>query len=146
MRQGAAGYLLVASHQPAGAGARVYPYLLRGATIIKANQVWAADITYLPIARGFRYLVAVMDWHSRYVLVWRLSNALEVGLCAEALEEALTQGQPRVFNTGRVASSPDGSSPRSCRTGMCGSARTGRGRYQDNIFVERLCRGRLIFV
>ena len=87
--------------------------------------MWAADITYLPMARGFLYLVAVMDWHSRYVLAWRLSNTLDAGFCAEALEEALGQGQPEVFNTDQslplrglgAASSPAWSSPKSCRTG-----------------------------
>ncbi len=77
----------------------VYPYLLGNVRITRPNQVWAADITYLPMARGFLYLVAVMDWHSRYVLAWRLSNTLDAGFCAEALEEALGQGQPEVFNT-----------------------------------------------
>ena len=78
---------------------RVYPYLLRNARITRPNQVWAADITYLPMARGFLYLVAVMDWYSRYVLAWRLSNTLDAGFCAGALEEALDKGQPEVFNT-----------------------------------------------
>ena len=77
----------------------VYPYLLRNVRITRPNQVWAADITYLPMARGFLYLVAVMDWHSRYVVAWRLSNTLETGFCAEALEEALDKGHPEVFNT-----------------------------------------------
>ncbi len=77
----------------------VYPYLLRDLTITRANQVWAADITYLPMARGFLYLVAIMDWHSRYVVAWRLSNTLETGFCAEALNEALDQWTPEVFNT-----------------------------------------------
>ena len=77
----------------------VYPYLLRDLTITRANQVWAADITYLPMARGFLYLVAIMDWHSRYVMAWGLSNTLETGFCAEALTEALGQGRPDVFNT-----------------------------------------------
>ena len=103
---------------------RVYPYLLRNVRIIRPNQVWAADITYLPVARGFLYLVAVMDWHSRYVLAWRLSNTLEAGFCAEALEEALGQGQPEVFNTDQSlplrrqggASSPAWSSPKSSRS------------------------------
>ena len=110
----------------------VYPYLLRNVRITRPNQVWAADITYLPMARGFLYLAAVMDWHSRYVLAWRLSNtpdrsrgqALEVGFCAEALEEALRQGQPEVFTTDQSllsrrwggASSPAWSSPRSSRS------------------------------
>ena len=84
--------------QPA-AGRWVYPYLLRDLTITRANQVWAADITYLPMARGFLYLVAIMDWHSRYVVAWGLSNTLETGFCAETLTEALNQGTPDVFNT-----------------------------------------------
>ena len=79
--------------QPAP-GVRVYPYLLGKAEITRPNQVWASDITYLPMARGFVYLVAVMDWHSRYVLAWRLSNTLEAGFCAEALTEALDRGRP----------------------------------------------------
>ena len=78
---------------------RVYPYLLRNVQITQPNQVWAADITYLPMARGFLYLVAIMDWHSRYVVSWRLSNTLEADFCIEALQEALDQGQPEVFNT-----------------------------------------------
>ena len=77
----------------------VYPYLLRNVRITRPNQVWAADITYLPMSRGFLYLVAVMDWHSRYVVAWRLSNTLEAGFCPEALEEALGKGQPEMFNT-----------------------------------------------
>ena len=84
----------------------VYPYLLRNVRIARPNQVWAADITYLPMARGFLYLVAVMDWHSRYVLAWRLSNTLEVGFCAEVLEEALARGQPEVLTPIEVVSSP----------------------------------------
>ena len=84
---------------------RIYPYLLAKADISLPNQAWAADITYLPMARGFLYLVAIMDWHSRYVVAWRLSNSLEADFCVEALQEALT----------RVASSPAGSSSRRCR-------------------------------
>ena len=78
---------------------RVYPYLLRNAKITRPNQAWAADITYLPMARGFLYLVAIMDWHSRYVVAWRLSNTLEADCCVDALQEALEQGQPEIFNT-----------------------------------------------
>ena len=103
---------------------RVYPYLLRNARITRPNQVWAADITYLPMARGVLYLVAIMDWYSRYVVAWRLSNTLEASFCAGALGEALGKGQPEVFDTDQSlprrrpggASSPVGSSPRSCRT------------------------------
>ena len=75
------------------------PYLLKKARITRPNQVWAADITCLPMARGFLYLVAIMDWHSRYVVAWRLSNTLEAGFCAEALEEALARGKLEVFDT-----------------------------------------------
>ena len=78
---------------------RVYPYLLRNARVTRPNQAWAADITYLPMARGFLYLVAIMDWRSRCVVAWRLSNTLEADFCVDALREALGQGQPEVFNT-----------------------------------------------
>ena len=84
-------------------GHKVYPYLLRGIEITRPNQVWTADITYIPMARGFLYLVAIMDWHSRYVLSWRLSNTLEVDFCVEALEEALRKGGPETFNTDQGA-------------------------------------------
>ena len=80
-------------------GTRSYPYLLRGLEVARPNQVWAADITYLPMDRGFLYLVAIMDWYSRCVLAWRLSNTLEADFCVDALKEALGQGQPEVFNT-----------------------------------------------
>ena len=78
---------------------KVYPYLLRGMKITTRNQVWAADITYIPMARGFLYLVAIMDWYSRYVLSWRLSNALDVDFCMQALEKTLRKGRPEIFNT-----------------------------------------------
>ena len=79
---------------------RVYPYLLKDMSINRSNQVWCADITYIPVCRGFLYLVAVMDWASRHVLAWRLSNTLDAGFCVEALDEALTRhGQPEIFNT-----------------------------------------------
>ena len=77
---------------------RVYPYLLEKIRVTRPNQAWAADITYLPMARGFLYLVVIMDWHSRYVVAWRLSNTLEADFCVDALKEALGQGQPEVFN------------------------------------------------
>ena len=78
---------------------KVYPYLLKGVTINRVNQVWTADITYIPMARGFLYLVAIMDWHSRYVLTWWLSNTLEADFCVEALEDALGKAKPEIFNT-----------------------------------------------
>ena len=82
-----------------GLGHRIYPYLLGGMEITRPNQVWAADITYIPMARGFLYLVTIMDWYSRYVISWRLSNTLDADFCVEALEEALRRGQPDIFNT-----------------------------------------------
>ena len=78
---------------------RVYPYLLRKAKVTRPNQVWAADITYIPMSRGFLYLIIIMDWYSRYVLSWQLSNIMEADFCIEALEEALKRGRPDIFNT-----------------------------------------------
>ena len=121
-----------------GAGHRVYPYLLRGLTIDRANQVWCSDITYVPMERGFMYLVAIMDWYSRYVLSWRLSNTLDGEFCVSALEDALARGTPDIFNT-------DQGSQFTSRefTGMLASnqiaiSMDGRGRALDNVFIERL--------
>ena len=86
-----------------GPGHKIYPYLLGGMKITRPNQVWAADITYIPMARGFLYLVAIIDWYSRYVLSWKLSNTLDAGFCVEALEEALKKGKPEIFNTDQGA-------------------------------------------
>ena len=119
---------------------RVYPYLLRDLVITRPNQVWAADITYLPMTRGFLYLVAIMDWRSRYVLAWRLSNTLETGFCAEALGEALNQGTPQVFNTGQGSQFTSREFTQLLREHSVRISMDGRGRYQDNIFVERLWR------
>ena len=106
----------------------VYPYLLRGLTISRTNQAWAADITYIPMARGFAYLVAILDWYSRRVLAWRLSNTLDTGFCIEALREALTRfGQPAIFNTDQGSQSRRWTSPVSCSTGGSRSAWTARG-------------------
>ena len=121
-------------------GHRTYPYLLRGLAIERVNQVWGADITYIPMACGFLYLVAVMDWVSRYVLAWRLSNLLEASFCIETLEEALRQGQPEIFNTDQGSQFTDEDF-----TGVLGAhgvaiSMDGRGRFSDNIFVERLWR------
>ena len=118
----------------------VYPYLLRNVRIIRPNQVWAADITYLLMARGFLYLVAVLDWHSRYVLSWRLSNTLEAGCCAEALEEALGQGRPEVFNTDQGSQFTSLEFTPVLQEQGVRISMDGKGRYQDNIFVERLWR------
>ena len=118
----------------------VYPYLLRNVRITRPNQVWAADITYLPMSRGFLYLVAVMDWHSRYVLSWRLSNTLEAGFCAEALEEAPTKGQPEVFNTDQGSQFTSLEFTQALKDRGVRISMDGKGQYQDNIFVERLWR------
>jgi putative transposase len=119
---------------------QVYPYLLGNISIERPNQVWSADITYIRLRSGFLYLVAIMDWFSRYVLSWRLSNSMEVSFCLEALEEALEQGRPAIFNTdqGTQFTSKE-------FTGILLSkgikiSMDGRGRAFDNIFTERLWR------
>jgi putative transposase len=119
---------------------RKYPYLLRDLEVVRPNHVWSTDITYLPLPKGFMYLVAVMDWYSRYVLAWRLSNTLDTGFCLEALEAALKIARPEIFNTDQGAQF-------TCRdfTGRLEQAEIrismdGRGRALDNIFVERLWR------
>jgi putative transposase len=120
---------------------RVYPYLLRDRVIDRPNQVWCADLTYIPMRRGFLYLVAIMDWMSRKVLAWRVSNTMDVEFCLEALEEALEQfGQPEIFNTDQGSQF---TSPRF--TGVLQDAgirisMDGRGRWIDNVFIERLWR------
>ena len=119
---------------------RVYPYLLRNVRITRPNQVWAADVTYLPMARGFLYLVAVMDWHSRYVVAWRLSNTLDAGFCAGALEEALGKGQPEVFNTDQGSQFTSWEFTQVLVDRGVRISMDGKGRYSDNIFVERLWR------
>ena len=119
---------------------RVYPYLLWEARITRPNQVWAADITYLPMAQGFQYLVAVMDWHSRYVVAWRLSNTLETGFCVEALTEALGCGRPEVFNTDQGSQFTSREFIRVLEDRGAKISMDGKGRYADNIFVERLWR------
>ena len=122
-------------------GHKIYPYLLRGMTIDRPNQVWAMDITYVPMARGFVYLAAVVDWFSRRVLSWRVSISLEAAFCVEALEEALARhGRPEVFNTdqGSQFTSHDFTSVL-LKAGIAISM-DGRGSWRDNVFVERLWR------
>ena len=121
-------------------GHRVFPYLLRNAKVIRANQVWAAGITCLPMARGFLYLVAVMDWHSRYVVAWRLSNTLEADFWVDALQEALGRGRPVVFNTGQGSQFTSGEFTRVLQDHEVKISMDGKGRYTGNIFVERLWR------
>ena len=119
---------------------KIYPYLLKGLEINRVNQVWTADIIYLPMARGFLYLVAIMDWHSRYVLAWRVSNTMEVGFCLEALEEALSKGRPEIFNTDQGSQfTSDAFTGILLEQGIQVSM-DGKGRFIDNIFVERLWR------
>ena len=104
------------------------------------NQVWTADITYIPMARGFLYLVAIMDWHSRYVLAWRLSNTLGVDFCGEARAEALSKGQPEIFNTDQGSQFTSAAFTGLLLERGIQISMDGKGRYTDNIFVERLWR------
>jgi putative transposase len=119
---------------------RIYPYLLRGLAITRVNQVWAADITYIPMAHGFLYLVAVLDWVSRYVLAWRLSNPLDTSFCVAAVEEALSTGRPEIFNTDQGSQFTDSDFTGVLRDHGVAISMDGRGRFSDNIFVERLWR------
>ena len=119
---------------------RVYPYLLEKIRVTRPNQAWAADITYLPMARGFLYLVAIMDWHSRYVVAWRLSNTLEADFCVDALKEALGQGRPEVFNTDQGSQFTSLEFTQVLQELGVKISMDGKGRETDNIFVERLWR------
>jgi len=125
--------------QPA-AGHKIYPYLLSDIKITRPNQVWAADITYIPMARGFLYLVAIIDWYSRYVLSWRLSNTLDVGFCVEALEEALKKGRPDIFNTDQGAQFTGEAFTGILKQHGVRISMDGKGSYHDNLFIERLWR------
>ena len=124
-----------------GPGHKIYPYLLRGVSITEPNHVWASDITYVPMAHGFLYLVAVIDWASRAVLAWRLSNTMDTGFCVAALEEALERhGTPRIFNTDQGSQfTSEAFTARLAAAGVAISM-DGRGRFMDNIFIERLWR------
>ena len=122
------------------AGHKIYPYLLSGMAITRPNQVWAADITYIPMARGFLYLVVIMDWYSRYVLAWRLSNTLDSAFCVDALQEALRKGRPEIFNTDQGSQFTS-----EAYTGLLEQhgiriSMDGKGSYNDNLFIERLWR------
>ena len=121
-------------------GAKVYPYLLRDRVLTRVDEVWSSDITYIPMKHGFMYLTAVIDWYSRYVLSWRLSNTLDGGFCLEALDEALARGKPEIFNTdlGSQFTSREYTG-RLEEVGIAVS-RDGRGRALDNVFIERLWR------
>lgn len=118
---------------------KVYPYLLRELEITRANQVWATDITYIPMARGFAYLIAIMDWHSRRVLSWRLSNTLDTGFCVEALQEAIERyGVPEIFNTDQGSQFTSTEFTDVLKAHRIQISMDGKGRWIDNVFVERL--------
>jgi putative transposase len=118
---------------------KVYPYLLRGMDITKANTVWCSDITYIPMARGFCYLVAVMDWTSRKVLSFRLSNTLDTSFCIEALEEALSKyGRPDIFNTDQGSQFTSLEFTNILTNNNIRISMDGQGRWRDNVFIERL--------
>jgi len=120
---------------------RVWPYLLRGLAIERPDHVWCADITYIPVSRGFLYLVAVMDWASRYVLAWRLSNTLDAGFCTDALDEALAwHGAPAIFNTDQGSQFTGFVFTGRLQAAGIRISMDGRGRCMDNIFIERLWR------
>ena len=122
-------------------GHKIYPYLLRGLAIERANQVWAADITYVPIGRGFLYLAAIMDWASRAVLAWRLSNTLDADFCVRALEDALARfGRPAIFNTDQGSQFTSTAFTSVLQRSGVRISMDGRGRWLDNVFIERLWR------
>src|SRR6266851_9539261 len=125
----------------ATAAHKTYPYLLGGLSITRANQVWCADVTYIPMARGFLYLVAIMDWHSRAVLAWQLSNTLSADFCVEALEEALARsGRPEIFNTDQGSQFTSDAFTGVLSRHEVTISMDGKGRCMDNIFIERLWR------
>jgi putative transposase len=122
-------------------GHKIYPYLLRGLKVERANQVWAMDITYIPMARGFVYLAAVVDWFSRRVLAWRLSITMEAGFCVEALEEAFARhGKPEIFNTDQGSQFTSQAFTGALIGADIAISMDGKGSWRDNVFVERLWR------
>jgi putative transposase len=119
----------------------IYPYLLRGIDIQEPNQVWCADVTYIPMRKGFLYLVAVMDWYSRKVLSWRLSNTLDADFCVDALKEALSKyGKPAIFNTDQGSQFTSSSFIQELRDADVNISMDSKGRWMDNIMIERLWR------
>jgi putative transposase len=124
----------------AGKGHRIYPYLLRGVKVDRRDRVWSTDITYIPMKSGFMYLAAVVDWYSRYVIAWRLSNTLDGSFCLEMLEEALEGGRPEVFNTDQGVQFTASAFTGRLETAGVAVSMDGRGRALDNVFVERLWR------
>ena len=124
----------------AGKGHRIYPYLLRGVKVERRDQVWSTDITYVPMPTGFMYLAAVIDWFSRYVIGWRLSNTLDGSFCLEMLEEALRGGRPEIFNTDQGVQFTAAAFTGRLESAGVAVSMDGRGRALDNVFVERLWR------
>jgi putative transposase len=123
-----------------GRGHKIYPYLLRGVTIERPDQVWSADITYVPMASGFMYLAAVIDWFSRYVIAWKLSNTLDGSFCTEMLDEALKGNKPEVFNPDQGVQFTAAAFTGRLESAGVAVSMDGRGRALDNVFVERLWR------
>jgi putative transposase len=121
-------------------GHRIYPYRLRNVAITRPNQVWSSDITYIRLRSGFIYLVAVMDWYSRYVLSWEISTSMDAGFCCSALEWALRQGRPEIFNTDQGAQFTSEAFTSRLEAQNILISMDGRGRALDNVFVERLWR------
>jgi putative transposase len=119
---------------------RIYPYLLKGVQILRANQVWCADITYIQLVKGFCYLVAIMDWYSRYVLSWRVSNTLDADFCVECAREALRIDIPTIFNTDQGVQFTSKEFTEQLLEKQVRISMDGRGRVYDNIFIERLWR------
>ena len=119
---------------------KIYPYLLRGFSITQPNQVWCADITYVPMPRGYMYLVAIMDWFSRYVITWQLSNTMDARFCTDALDRALVQNRPIIFNTDQGAQFTGNAFTSRLSDAEVAISMDGRGRFMDNIFIERLWR------
>jgi putative transposase len=124
-----------------GKGHKIYPYLLWGLTIDRPNQVWATDLTYIPMAKGFVYVVAIMDWYSRKVLAWRVSNSMDAAPCVEALEEAISRyGAPDIFNTDQGSQFTSDAFTGVLKEADIKISMDGKGRWVDNVFVERLWR------
>lgn len=118
----------------------IYPYLLRGLKVVHSDQVWATDITYIRMNSGFLYLVAIMDWYSRYVIAWQLSNSMDVFFCTQALEYALQTGKPRIFNSDQGSQFTSNAFTGILKEYDVNISMNGKGRCHDNIFVERLWR------
>jgi putative transposase len=119
---------------------KIHPYLLRDVEILRPNHVWSTDITYVPLKGGYLYLTAIMDWYSRFVLSWRLSNTLDVGFCLEALQEALSRSKPEIFNTDQGVQFTSEAFTSRLQASAVRISMDGKGRAMDNVFVERLWR------